>query len=43
MRRLTGKEKGILVRYFNTERLSPFVRITIGSKDQMEALLAAGD
>ncbi len=35
------KEKGILVRYFNTERLSPFVRITIGSKDQMEALLAA--
>ena len=35
------KEKGILVRYFNTERLSPFVRITIGSKAQMEALLTA--
>ena len=35
------KEKGILVRYFNTDRLSPYVRITIGSKEQMEALLAA--
>ena len=35
------KGKGILVRYFNTDRRSPFVRITIGSKDQMEALLAA--
>ena len=35
------KEKGILVRYFNTERLSPYVRITIGSKEQMQALLKA--
>ena len=35
------KEKGILVRYFNTDRLSPFVRITIGNLSQMEALLAA--
>ena len=35
------KEKGILVRYFNTDRLSPFVRITIGNKSQMEAMLAA--
>ena len=34
------KEKGILVRYFNTERLNPYVRITIGSKMQMDAFLA---
>ena len=33
------KEKGILVRYFNTERLNPYVRITIGSKEQMDAFL----
>ena len=35
------KEKGILVRYFNTERLAPYVRITIGSREQMEGLLKA--
>lgn len=35
------KEKGILVRYFDTERLSPYVRITIGSRQQMESLLSA--
>lgn len=35
------KEKGILVRYFGSTRLAPFVRITIGTKDQMEALLVA--
>ena len=35
------KEKGILVRYFNTERLSPYVRITIGSMEQMQALINA--
>ena len=33
------KERGILVRYFNTERLAPYVRITIGSKEQMDAFL----
>lgn len=33
------KEKGILVRYFNTERLNPYVRVTIGSKEQMDAFL----
>jgi histidinol-phosphate aminotransferase len=35
------KEKGILVRYFDTERLSPYVRITIGTKYQMETMLTA--
>lgn len=35
------KDKGILVRYFGTERLAPYVRITIGSRAQMEALLQA--
>lgn len=35
------KEKGILVRYFDTERLRPYVRITVGTAEQMDALLAA--
>lgn len=35
------KDKGILVRYFGTERLSPYVRITIGSREQMGSLLQA--
>jgi histidinol-phosphate aminotransferase len=33
------KARGILVRYFDTERLNPYVRITIGSKEQMQALI----
>ena len=33
------KAQGILVRYFNTDRLAPYVRITIGSRQQMESLL----
>ena len=33
------KARGILVRYFNKPRLSDFVRITIGSYEQMEALI----
>ncbi len=35
------KEKGILVRFFDTDRLRPYVRITIGTKQEMESLLAA--
>ena len=33
------KEKGILVRYFKKDRLDRYVRITIGSRPQMERLL----
>ena len=32
------KEKGILVRHFDKPRLSPYIRITIGSREQMTAL-----
>ena len=35
------KEKGILVRHWNNERIKDFVRITIGPLKQMEALLKA--
>lgn len=35
------KEQGILVRYFDTERLRPYVRITVGTRQQMESLLGA--
>lgn len=35
------KAKGILVRHFETPRLKDFNRITIGSREQMEALIAA--
>ncbi len=33
------KSRGILVRYFDKPRLSDFVRITIGSRKQMESLI----
>ena len=35
------KEAGILVRYFDKPRLREYNRITIGSREQMDALLAA--
>ena len=35
------KEKGILVRYFNKPRISDYVRITVGSDEQTDALIAA--
>jgi len=35
------RKRGILVRHFNGERLNAYNRITIGSKPQMEALVAA--
>ena len=33
------KERGILVRHLKGPRLEPFVRITIGTREQMEALI----
>ncbi len=35
------KAKGVLVRYFNKEGLTPFVRITIGTAEENTALLEA--
>ena len=35
------KDKGILVRYFDSDRLRPYVRITIGTRQEMESLLRA--
>lgn len=35
------KARGILVRYFGSDRINNFVRITIGTKEQMQALVAA--
>lgn len=35
------KERGILVRWFDEERIRDFVRITIGTHDEMQQLLAA--
>ena len=35
------KDRGILVRYFDSQRLKPYVRITIGTRQEMDALLQA--
>lgn len=37
------RERGILVRHFDSERISDYVRITIGTHDEMDALIAATD
>lgn len=37
------KQRGILVRWFNADRICDFVRITIGSKEQMQALISEID
>ncbi|MHC1772123.1 MAG: histidinol-phosphate transaminase [Flexilinea sp.] len=37
------KEKGVLVRHFTQKRITGYVRITIGTKEQMQALLNATD
>ncbi len=35
------KEKGILIRHFKSERISDYIRITIGSLNQMKAFISA--
>lgn len=35
------KEEGILVRHFDTQRICDYIRITIGSRSQMEAMVDA--
>ena len=35
------RERGILVRHFNTSDLNNFLRITIGTDDEMDSLIEA--
>ena len=37
----TLREKGILVRHFDPPRLTDFIRVTVGNREQMEAFVSA--